>query len=117
MESYTAATACPNTTTLAPDGWTFEPQQNNDLDEAVYNMFCLTLPATTPTNWPTEHIDACTAMINCIAVSYSLQEDDNGNLMPFFCYKSSADNLTAVANGTNSTMPRTCMGTMVQNSE
>ena len=114
MESYTAETACPNATTLAPAGWTFVPQHDNN---STYNIICHTHPASTPTNWPTEQIDACSAMLGCLAVSYTLEDDGYGHPTPVFCYTTSGDNLISVANDTNSTMPRTCMGTMVKNGE
>ena len=104
------ATSC-TTAAVAPAGWTFESQQaSSDPDS---NIICRYPAATAPTNWPTEQIDACASMPGCNAVSYTVSEDLDGNRLPSFCYKWSADILEAG----NNTTPQPCMGTMVNTGE
>ena len=95
---------------MPPPGWTFEQHQDTD---ANANIICHFPEAAETTNWPTEQINQCAAMPNCLAVSYS--EAFNWEILtPSICYKLSGDNLTTAS---AKLMPQACMGTMVKNGE
>ena len=100
-------TASCATAAVAPAGWTFMPKQ---MGSVLSTLVCRGSDATAPYSWPTEQIDACLSMPQCLTVDYSIinSHNDTG-----FCYTSSRDGVE----NASEYMPQACMGVMVKDGE